>query len=562
MDMKTKTIVTAMLLATAYVLLVNLMFLSGFGKDEMVKVGWYSEFGGNSTTTLYPLYVWLNFPYTVCFYFFTTLFFAKVKVHVNKWLGETAFVLWCVSLVPILVNTVYDLYMVSSFDGDEMYRSLENYWETEGKSDYPFMWLLLSSRVGNNRNWMNDLNYYGNWALWAAFLAFAIVFALLFKKDKVLGIAGATVMVVSILLNMFLLPCGYIAMRRFLLILAVVLFAMTAFAAIAPGLYRVNVNSTLNVRNAPGGAKIGSLSNGDLVQVTACEDDWAQVSLNDGRTGYVHEQYLEPFSTLAAPAGTSYSTVGLSELRHYTPFAILLFAVIAFIGLRTDTRSLFHAGCLLWGGAELFMFGAGSDSALVWFCDPSDVGWIFTIINFFVAIGILFFQYTIYREFTGSLFDGFWRKLLFGIFIIVGVILFLGIFNYNRYDSITPDSPETPFFNETWHFVLAFVAYMAVLLYLLRDCGIWMSLSFTVFAFGLGISFLGMLSTLILGALLWLGLAAFSGSGGSNGSRGNIIIEDYDGTYEAYEHGFGIYKDVTGSGKTWRKEDSQYIRIN
>lgn len=149
-------------------------------------------------------------------------------------------------------------------------------------------------------------------------------------------------------------------MRRFLLILAVVLFAMTAFAAIAPGLYRVNVNSTLNVRNAPGGAKIGSLSNGDLVQVTACEDDWAQVSLNDGRTGYVHEQYLEPFSTLAAPAGTSYSTVGLSELRHYTPFAILLFAVIAFIGLRTDTRSLFHAGCLLWGGAELFMFGAGS----------------------------------------------------------------------------------------------------------------------------------------------------------------------------------------------------------
>ena len=205
---------------------------------------------------------------------------------------------------------------------------------------------------------------------------------------------------------------------------------------------------------------------------------------------------------------------------------------------------------------------AGSDSALVWFCDPSDVGWIFTIINFFVAIGILFFQYTIYREFTGSLFDGFWRKLLFGIFIIVGVILFLGIFNYNRYDSITPDSPETPFFNETWHFVLAFVAYMAVLLYLLRDCGIWMSLSFTVFAFGLGISFLGMLSTLILGALLWLGLAAFSGSGGSNGSRGNIIIEDYDGTYEAYEHGFGIYKDVTGSGKTWRKEDSQYIRIN
>lgn len=61
MDMKTKTIVTAMLLATAYVLLVNLMFLSGFGKDEMVKVGWYSEFGGNSTTTLYLFMCGLTF---------------------------------------------------------------------------------------------------------------------------------------------------------------------------------------------------------------------------------------------------------------------------------------------------------------------------------------------------------------------------------------------------------------------------------------------------------------------------------------------------------------------
>ena len=157
-------------------------------------------------------------------------------------------------------------------------------------------------------------------------------------------------------------------MRRFLLILAVVLFAMTAFAAIAPGLYRVNVNSTLNVRNAPGGAKIGSLSNGDLVQVTACEDDWAQVSLNDGRTGYVHEQYLEPFSTLAAPAGTSYSTVGLSELRHYTPFAILLFASLPSsdyvqIPDRCSTQVAFYGAGLNCSCSELGVTAHSSGSA-------------------------------------------------------------------------------------------------------------------------------------------------------------------------------------------------------
>ena len=37
-------------------------------------------------------------------------------------------------------------------------------------------------------------------------------------------------------------------MRRFLLILAVVLFAMTAFAAIAPGLYRVNAEFNLQMQ--------------------------------------------------------------------------------------------------------------------------------------------------------------------------------------------------------------------------------------------------------------------------------------------------------------------------
>ena len=34
-----------MLLATSYILLVNLLAMSGYATDEMVKVGWYSEFG-------------------------------------------------------------------------------------------------------------------------------------------------------------------------------------------------------------------------------------------------------------------------------------------------------------------------------------------------------------------------------------------------------------------------------------------------------------------------------------------------------------------------------------
>lgn len=207
--MKTKTIVTIVLFTMVYVLLVNFMFLGGMYQDEVVKVGWYSEFGGNSMTTVYSVYVLLNFPYIVCFYFFGTLFLAKVKAHVNKWLGETAFALWCISMIPILLNTVSNLYIVSCFNGDEMYRPLEAYWETEGKFDYPFMWFLISSRIGD-WDWMYYLNLYEHLVYLAVLLAYTAVFALLIKKDKALGVTGVAAMAISFLIALLALPYAYL----------------------------------------------------------------------------------------------------------------------------------------------------------------------------------------------------------------------------------------------------------------------------------------------------------------------------------------------------------------
>lgn len=194
--MKTKVIVTAVLLSTVYVVFVNLMSLFGFAQDEVVKVGWYSEFGGSCVIGFYPVYVWLKLPYVVGFYFFATLFFAKVKAHVNKWLGGTALLLWCLSLIPVLVETLYDLYMVFYFNGDEMCRSLENYWETEGSSDYPFMWLRLQPSFHVAEHWYGVLIRCGNLMSLAAFLLFSVVFVLMCKKDKVLGATGAVAMIV------------------------------------------------------------------------------------------------------------------------------------------------------------------------------------------------------------------------------------------------------------------------------------------------------------------------------------------------------------------------------
>ena len=208
--MKTKTIVTAMLLGIAGMLLVNLMSISGMYQDETVVVGWYDRFRGNRTTTLNAVYVWLNLPFSVCFYLFATLFFAKIKTHVNKWLGGAAFALWCINLLCVVLDIVPSLYIAANFSGDEMYRPLEDYWETVGMSDYPLLWFLLSE--GSMGGTLYFLQYYGYWICPLSYLGFAVTFALLVKKNKVLGTTGATVMAISFLSYLlYQLPYVYIA---------------------------------------------------------------------------------------------------------------------------------------------------------------------------------------------------------------------------------------------------------------------------------------------------------------------------------------------------------------
>ena len=193
-----------MLLATSDILLVNLLAMSGYATEEMVKVGWYSEFGGNSMFAVRPVYVWLNLPYTICFYLFSTLFFAKVKSHVNKWLGGTAFVLWCINLVPFLMQTVSNLYIVLNFSGSEMYQSLENYWKTSGKYDYPFMWFMIYG------DWERDIYICGHWVFLATFLAFTVIFAFFIKRDKVFGSVGVVAMGLIFLAELLQPPYGFL----------------------------------------------------------------------------------------------------------------------------------------------------------------------------------------------------------------------------------------------------------------------------------------------------------------------------------------------------------------
>lgn len=196
--MKTKTVVTLALIATVYALFINWMSLSGINAGEMTSVGWYNEYGEHRKISIYPTYVWLFLPFTICFYLFGTLFLSKVIALVNKWLGRTAFVLWCINVVVILLNEIFNIYVVSRFSGDEMYCSLEEYWRTGGSSEYPLVWFMLSSDMAFYR-----VRHFG---YLLSLLAFVLVFAWLIKKAKVWGITGTMAMLVLLVIFFFPLP--------------------------------------------------------------------------------------------------------------------------------------------------------------------------------------------------------------------------------------------------------------------------------------------------------------------------------------------------------------------
>ena len=65
---------------------------------------------------------------------------------------------------------------------------------------------------------------------------------------------------------------------------------------LSPGSYEVAVNTSLTLRSAPTSkaSQIGSIKNGELVEVISYTDGWAEVIYN-GQNGYVSARYLKAY---------------------------------------------------------------------------------------------------------------------------------------------------------------------------------------------------------------------------------------------------------------------------
>lgn len=158
--------------------------------------------------------------------------------------------------------------------------------------------------------------------------------------------------------------------------------------------YRVVVNSTLNVRPAPNmvSPAIGTLNNNEQIEVAEIKKGWAQIEYK-GRKGYVHCKYIVPASQTKAT-----TPVTSTPQERFIVLSIVGLCAISLIIRRIkkgeSLTGIYHiinlASLLAIFGLELYyFFGIGGD---IWFCYPERVGWLKTVIHFFVFGAIVFYQ--------------------------------------------------------------------------------------------------------------------------------------------------------------------------
>lgn len=318
---------------------------------------------------------------------------------------------------------------------------------------------------------------------------------------------------------------------------------------LAPGMYTVNVSSTLSVRRSPStsGAKIGALSKGSQVEVLESTGGWARIAYG-GSTAYVKADYLE-----AAPTqGTAYEDSGKGLWRgvlYAVPFLILVLAAIAIFA----EDALFTWSAVALGFAELLYAAAEQhvslSSALPWFCTPEEVGWIWTVVNFGLLVVVLFFQHEVFKGMVGGMLDASGRGglgFIFGfvsfyvILAVVGMMLVAGL--------MSPGSLWVP--------ILALALLWVIVKFTVGDGFLEvlpLTLMMAVACGGFLVFFLKTAGVLVLGGLIYICISAFAGAS-SSASRGRSVSSASGGS-GGLNRGSGRLETDFFGGKRIRYDD-------
>lgn len=195
-------------------------------------------------------------------------------------------------------------------------------------------------------------------------------------------------------------------MKHFYLLL--LFFSLSVSLCFAAQEYQVKVKTTLNVRSQPDAKSplLGTLSNGDHIEVYDISNGWAKIKFQN-KDAYISSDFISP----AYQPTSSYSDTFRSsnDLKSTIVYIILGLTAIAFLIRKIKTVEEAEGGTLVFSylillsicALELYYFiGLGGDT---WFCSPNTVGWIWTIINFFIFGGVLFIQILFFLDVLAGL---------------------------------------------------------------------------------------------------------------------------------------------------------------
>lgn len=235
-------------------------------------------------------------------------------------------------------------------------------------------------------------------------------------------------------------------MRTYLFLL---LSFFCCFIATAQNKYEVTAGSRLNIRSAASTSApvVGSVSHGGIIDVYEISNGWAKIRMNNGYA-YVSAQYIKarPDLNPKTEAKKSKHTGNFGNLSFNFSFGIgktkakdmaygiailslLLFIISCIRGDNPiEGTALYVTNLILFLLVVIMeiIYIVEMQGSPLWFCDPYDVGWLWTIINFLIFGGIVYNQivcllHTIHDIVYQSGGDGF--DLQWGLYSIVGGII-------------------------------------------------------------------------------------------------------------------------------------------
>ncbi|MCD8237706.1 MAG: SH3 domain-containing protein [Prevotellaceae bacterium] len=186
--------------------------------------------------------------------------------------------------------------------------------------------------------------------------------------------------------------------------------------------------TTLNLREGPGTTYgiVKSLLPGENLKVLdSSEEEWIKVETASGAQGYVAEKYTAKADVVSNSAESQYVSaeseqvlhgsgpvVKKREIAHISAYCMLggLILLILVSMLGSDIWRTISV-CVL-GIVEIIFCYASNGESLPWFCEPNEVGWIWTCVNFL----LLLLLFSVQRKVVSSVLNyhevGLWRRII------------------------------------------------------------------------------------------------------------------------------------------------------